>query len=99
MLTKRGRSGDQYRSGHGLTENSTNQYVEPGDLQVPDRQALVDQRRMLIENCPRHDAGAEVGREQIEVVVISERHLTQSGGKLTDVGMGFPRHDHETQLE
>lgn len=62
--------GDQQRRGNGLAQDDTDQGFQSRAPDVPGTETFIDARRLLIHQRPWDDAGSEICREQVEVVVI-----------------------------
>jgi hypothetical protein len=62
-------------------------------------QPFIRHRRLLVEDHPRHDHRADIGRDEIEISVVAQRQVAEAGGELPRIGMRPPRDPDEGQLE
>src|SRR5262249_46597149 len=60
---------------------------------------FIQHGRLLVEDHPRHDHGAQVGRDQIEIPAVVQRGLADLGHHLSRVRAGGGGHQHEGEFE
>jgi hypothetical protein len=63
------------------------------------RQSPFDHRRLLEEHHPRHDDGADVGRDEIQIFGVGEGDRDRPRRHLLEVRMSQPGHQQEDELK
>jgi hypothetical protein len=62
-------------------------------------QLLIGHGRLLVENHPRHDDGADVRRGKIEILLVGEGDAQRAGNQGVRVRVRGPGHEEERELE
>ncbi len=95
-----GRGGrHQHRGHHELGDDSADGGVPAGGRQMLGTQLLIGHRRLLVEDHPRHDHRADIGGDEIHVVLVGEGNSHRLGGHGRQVRMGDPGDAEEGEFE
>ena len=100
MAVQRGGRRHQHGDHHHLGDHGADGGVDPAGSQVLPSQPFVDDRRLLVEDHPRHYHGAHVGGHEAQVVSPAQRsHRTETGSGGVQARVGAKGGEQERQLE
>ena len=95
----RGGAGDQHRGHDKLGDHRADRRVPARGGEMLRPQPLIGDRRLLVEDHPRHHHRADIGRRQIEIVLVGIGDVDSCRRAARRVGMRGPGDEEERQLE
>ena len=98
-LADGGGGGDQHGRHDQLRDHRAERVSQRAPVIVLGPKLLIGDRRLLIEDHPRHDDGADIGGDKIEIIRIAERQCRQPLRPARAVRMGRTGDPEEREFE